>query len=100
VTVWKAGMLAVALETSPSELIKSGHVYRVIHVNPTGGKFVFNGEIIVNNTDEAMLRFHETAHTSRGGPVSKFRPAVQDWQSEKQSKTSKLDDLLKGRIPA
>lgn len=93
-TVWRKGMLAVCRATLP--WVDDGNN---LVSGPSGGEVC---QVVGLKTDDLgglMLDLAEWPHPE-GYAASSFRPAVLDWQTETQTRTSKLDDMLKGRIPA
>lgn len=93
-TVWKAGMLAVKV-SGPCQDMPKCTVARVTEVVGVG-----RGEYTDKISPSLVLEGWPHEGHYIGWASHNFRPAVQDWQSKKQSKASKLDDMLKGRIPA
>lgn len=88
-TMWRKNMLAVCVEdfqTGPIGLRPEfGNIYRVVSVDRGPGE---DGGVIL------ALEFKET------GPLDlwnaeRFRPAALDWQTETQTNSVKIADLLR-----
>src|SRR5690606_12573457 len=103
-TTWRKGMLAVCVDNSDcggrgpagSLLLALGQVYRVEKVTPPAS-WLMSTELVPGLVLEGVREphnFYGDWHPSR------FRPAVQDWQSEKQSHSITISGLIKEGEPA